>query len=603
MMLKNFKLRSSALLCSLMLAASLSAAPVEMLGIWESPTVAPDEGSYIFDAAPKGGTLRMGGMGTFDSFNPFSPRGVPAAVVPLTYETLGESIGDEDFIMRGKLAKTFDVADDRLSMIVTLHESAKFSDGKPVTAKDVVWSFEHLIKEASPTYRNYYREVTGAKALDEKRVQFTFADAKNRELPMIITQMPVLPSHWWEGKKLGDPQKSPMPGSGPYVYESWNMGSRVTLKRNPDWWGNALPQNKGRYNFDKIDVEYFRDFTVMRQAFFAGNIDFFSERTIKDWKMGYDVPPVNEGKIKRAEVPFDGVWGMSGVFMNTRHPVLADIRVRQALALMFNFERVNKTIFFDSYNRIEGFWSGSHTMAARDPMMEAEEKILASLPGIDPAKYQTLPKTMKHKATSTSRSAMRQAVKLLNEAGWTMQGDVMKNAKGEPLNLNMILQTPSMVRVFSGWAQDLKRIGVNLELQALDQTQYINRIRNFDYDLTLSVVRQSNNPGNEQRYFFGSQAADQANTRNYAGIKSPAVDLLIENIAAPESREHQVASVRVLDRILQNNYYVIPGWFSQTGRIAWWDARIVPPNGKIPEGRRIDIFSWHAAELDGKAAK
>lgn len=597
-MLKNFKLRSSALLCSLLMATAIDAAPVTMLGIWESPTVAPDAGSYIYEAAPKGGTLRMGGMGTFDSFNPFAPRGVPAAILPLTYETLGESIGEEDFIMRGKLAKTFDVADDRLSMVVTLHENAVFSDGKPVTAKDVVWSFEHLIKEASPTYRNYYHEVTGAKALDDKRVQFTFADAKNRELPMIITQMPVLPSHWWEGKKLGEPQKSPMPGSGPYVYESWNMGSRVTLKRNPAWWGAQLPQNKGRYNFEKIDVEYFRDFTVMRQAFFAGNIDFYSERTIKDWKMGYDVPPVNDGRIKRQEVPYDGVWGMSGVFMNTRNPVLADIRVREALSIMFNFERVNKTIFFSSYNRMGGFWSGSHILAAQEKMTPAEEKILASLPGIDPNDYRTLPTLVKHKATATSRSAMNRAIKLLNEAGWTLRDGVMRNAAGDALKLRMILQTPSMQRVFGGWAQDMKRIGVDIELQALDQTQYINRIRNFDYDLTLSVVRQSSNPGNEQRYFFGSQAADQPNTRNYAGIKSEAVDLLIENIASPESREMQIANVRVLDRILQNGYYVIPGWYSQTGRIAWWDGRIVPPNGKIPEGRRIDIFSWHAAELD-----
>ena len=595
-LIKTFKLSSCALLCSLMLSAGASAEPVSLLGLWESPTIAPDAGSYIYEPAPKGGTLRLGGMGAFDSFNPFSPRGVKASHLSLTYETLGESIGEEEFIVRAKLAESFDLSDDRLSMIVKLRNEASFSDGKPVTAADVVWSFEHLIKDASPVYRNHYHNVTGAEAIDATTVKFTFADAKNRSLPLIIAQMPVLPAHWWKDKNLGDPVKTPMPGSGPYVYESWDMGAKLTLKRNPDWWGAKLPEYQGRYNFDRIDVDYFREFTVMRQAFFSGNLDFFTEIGTKNWKMAYDVPPVREGLITREEVAFGGIWGMSGVFMNTRKPYLADIRVRQALSLMFNFERVNRTIFFDSYRRIEGFWTGSKTLSATDPISPEEEAILRSLPGINPDDFLTLPERPKHKATATSRSVINRAIQLLGEAGWTLKNGVMTNAEGEALQLNLIMPSPGMVRLFTGWAQDMKRIGVDIQIQALDQVQYINRVRSFDYDLTMSVLSQTNNPSNEQRHYFGSQAADEPNSRNYAGIKSEAVDALLKEIVSPESRASQIAHVKVLDRILQNGYYVIPSWYNQTSRVAWWKDNIVPPRGKIPQGERVDVFSWHKAD-------
>ncbi len=598
MLLKTFKLSSCALLCSLMLSAGVSAEPVSLLGLWESPTVATDAGSYIYEPAPKGGTLRLGDLGAFDSFNPFSPRGVKASHLSLTYETLGESIGEEEFVVRAKLAESFDLADDRLSMIVKLRNEARFSDGKPVTAADVVWSFEHLIKDASPVYRNHYHNVTGAEAIDATTVKFTFADAKNRSLPLIIAQLPVLPSHWWKDKNLGDPLKTPMPGSGPYVYDNWTMGAKLSLKRNPDWWGAKLPENQGRYNFDRIDVDYFREYTVMRQAFFSGNLDFFSEIGTKNWKMAYDVPPVRDGRIKREEVSYGGIWGMSGVFMNTRKPYLADIRVREALSLMFNFERVNRTIFFDSYRRIDSFWTGSKTLSASDPMTPEEETILRSLPGINPDDHLKLPQRPNHKATATSRAVINRAIGLLGEAGWTLKDGVMTNAKGDGLRLNLILPAQGMVRLFTGWAQDMARIGVEIQIQALDQVQFVNRLRAFDYDLTMSQLLQTTNPSNEQRHYFSSRSADEPNMRNYAGIKSQAVDALIEKIVSPDSRESQIAHVRVLDRLLQNGYYVIPTGYNQTNRVAWWQHIIVPPHGKIPQGERVDVFSWHTAESD-----
>ena len=590
--------RSLSLTLSAFLAlgcCDLLAAPQTTIGIWDTPE-AVVENAVKPDTSPEGGTLRLGALGAFDNFNPFSPRGVPAALSFLTYETLGESIGKDDFVMRGLLAESVDIADDRLSMVVKLREEASFSDGSPVRADDVLWTFNALMKDASPTYRNYYREITGAEVLDPLRIRFTFKNAENRELPLILLQLPVLSKQNAEKVNLGEPAREPLIASGPYVYADWTMGASLTLKKNPDWWGKSLAQNRGLYKFEQIRSDYFRDFTVMREAFFAGNLDFFNEKTVKDWKLAYDLPAVRSGEIKRAEIPNDDVWGMTGVFMNTRRPLLADRRVREAISLLFNFERVNKTIFFDSYHRITSFWTGSKRYAATDPMTDEEKTLLESLPGIEADNYLRLPSIPVHSANHTDRRIVRQAVRLLNKAGWTLQNGRMTNSSGETLQLTLILRTPSLQRAFSAWSSDLARIGVTLRLQPLDQTQYFNRLRNFDFDLALSTVRQSVNPGNEQRHFFSSRAADEANTRNYAGIKSPAVDRLIEMIASPESRAKQTTAVRVLDRLLRTDTYVVPGWYSTEGRIAWWSTKIAPPDGQLKDPDAVNVFTWHSLE-------
>lgn len=579
----------------LFLSGSLQAAPAEVIGMWDEP-VTLEKTTLGSDPAPKGGELRLGSVGNFDNFNPFAPRGICASFVGLTYETLGEAERTEDYIIRGFLAESFDIADDRLSMIVKLRPEARFSDGVEITSADVVWTFNALVKDANPVFRNNYRDIAGLEAVDTKTVRFTFKNGDNRELPLVAAMLPVLPSHWWQGKNIGEPQKTPMPSSGPYKIEAWNMGSTLTLKRNKDWWAQNLPQKEGRFNFDTIKVDFYRDQTVMREAFFAGNIDFFAEGTVKDWNLGYDIPAVREGKIQRADVQIPGVYGMQGLFMNTRRPVLADIRVRRALQMLFNFERINKTVFFNSFNRPVSFWTGSETMAARDPMTEAEKAILAKLPGINPSDYETLPKLQSHKTTADSRKAMRNALGLLKEAGWTLKDGVLKNAAGETMRLELILNSPSLTRNFSAYALDLARIGIKLDLVPLDQTQYYNRIRHFDYDLLLNFIRASSKPGNEQQSIWSSKSADQMGSRNYAGIQKPAVDMLLDAISKPRSREDLSNHVRVLDRILQNDVYVIPGWYSQTGHLAWWKDKVQPPGNRPPEAQRNNIFSWHSTQ-------
>ncbi len=583
----------------ILLAESAAAVPSDLIGMWDAPATL-DKTTLGSDPAPKGGTLHLGSLGNFDNFNPFAPRGICPSFISLTYETLGETERTEEYMVRGLLAQSFDLSPDRLTMVVKLRPEAKFGDGQKVEAEDVVWTFYALIEDASPMYKNAYRDIDKVEALDINTVKFTFKTAANRELPLVAAQLPVLPSHWWKTRNIGEPQNEPMPSSGPFRIESWNMGASLKLARNKDWWAQNLPMNEGRYNFDMIDIDFYRDPTVMREAFFAGNIDFYAEGTIKDWKMGYDIPPVKDGRIVRAEVHIPGVFGIAGIFMNTRRPILSDIRVRKALSMIFNFERVNKTMFFNSFERPTSFWTGSVVLRARDPMTTEERNILEKLPGINAKDYEALPVYPTYTSTSLIRKAMREALKLLEAAGWTLQDGVLKNGIGQPLELNLILSSPTMTRIFSAYAADLARIGIKLNIVPLDQTQYYNRIRHFDYDLAHCFVRQSEKPGSEQRNIWGSKAADQMSSRNFSGIKSEAIDRLIERIATAQNAKDLINSVRVLDRILQKNCYVIPGWYSQTGHIAWWKDRIEPPGGRPPEARRNNIFSWHIANQNLK---
>ena len=568
------------------------ASPVNILGIWPDDRLTPED--WFDPASARGGQLRMGAVGTFDSFNAFAARGMSAGLLGLTYDSLGESPAGDDLLMRGFIAETFDVSDDRMSMTVVLREQAQFSDGYGVTAQDVVWSFKALMKDASPTYRSYYRDVVSVRALDNRTAKFDFKTADNRELPLIIAQMPVLPEHWWRGRNLGEPQKDPMPGTGPYVPVQYRMGQQLVLQRVKNWWGDRFEFCRGRWNFDTVRLEYYRDFTVMREAFFAGELDFYAERTIKDWKLGYDVPAVRDGRIQRAEIQTHSAFGMSGIFMNTRKPILADRRVREALTMLFDFEWVNHSIFFDAYDRCESFFTGTR-FAASDPMTAQERVLLHSLPGLSRSDLQRM-ETLPVIAKALPRTKLRSALALMQDAGWQLRDGKLLNASGQALKLTLILSSPSMSRIFSRWSQDLSRLGITLELAIVDQTQYINRVRAGEYDLLLATIRQSANPGNEQQYFWGTKAAEEHGSRNYAGIRSSAVDALCTLISRPKSKTELNVAVRVLDRVLRCERYAIPGWYSQTARIAWWKDRIEPPYGKLPESRMIQVYAWHAGK-------
>lgn len=577
-----------------------AASPEPCVGIWhgcmEKEALAPASNADV--AAPRGGMLTMGAVGAFDSFNSFAPRGIAAALSGYVYETLGSALDGDSTRMRGLLAESFDLAQDRSSMIVTLRKEARFADGHPVTSEDVVYTFEALMKEASPTYASYYRDVKKVEALDERRVVFTFAGTENRELPLIVAQLPVLPAHWWRGRSLGEPQKEPMPGSGPYRPDTWQMGREVVYRKNDDWWGRNLPANAGRYNFETIRVEYYRDFTVMREAFFAGRLDYYPERTIKDWHLAYDVPAVRDGKIERREFAFERVFGMSGLFFNTRRAHLADRRVREALALLFDFEKLNRGLFYNAYRRSDSFFSGS-PLRAVDPMTPEESALLASLPGMTPERLARLSGPLASASAAEglpSRERLRRALSLFKEAGWTLRNGKLVNAQGTPLTLDLPLSQASSQRLYAGWRSDLARAGIELRIRLLDQTQYVSTVRQRDYDLVFSTVRQSENPGNEQAYFWGSAAADQTGSRNHAGIRDAAVDALNERIARPASEDDLRTSVRVLDRVLLDGWYVVPGWYGDASRVAWWRERITPPSVPFDPKRGTDLTTWHRAK-------
>lgn len=582
-----------------LMSANLHAAPSSYVATWAdtpAPTAADLTGGYDFVPRP-GGRLRLGVNGNFDNFNPFATRGLVAAWTPLTFETLGQNVGSDDtYVLSGLLAQSFDVASDHRSMVVTLRPEARFSNGASVTADDVAFTFEALVRDAAPTYRQYYREIEKVEVLGPRTVRFVFKTDRNRELPLIVAQLPVLSRADWAGRSIADPQQKPIVGSGPYQFESWKWGSYVKLKRNPNYWGWQLPINRGRYNFDEVTLTYYRDLGVMRQAFFAGQLDYFVERSIKDWELAYDVPAVQRGRIERAVFPSHQTFGMSGVFMNLRRAPLNDIRVRQALALVFDFERLNASQFYGSYERSLSFWSGSTRLAASDPLSADDHAALKTLVG-DTTRFDALPRY----EGLTTRDRLRQAQTLLAQAGYRLTNGVMQNAQGQALRFNLILNSPTTVRTFSQWAQDLKRMGVTLNLVVLDATQYVQRIRHFDYDLAYLTVRQSSQPGNEQASFFGSQAASLNGSRNYAGLQNEWVDTLVARIANPQNQATLTQNVRLLDRILRVETIVVPGWFSSSSRIAWARYQIAPPAENLLRQKKLDFDRWYCVPCQGAA--
>lgn len=590
-----FLKRSLFALAALCTMSATVAAPVEVLSIWDDApsAVLARQLPYANPNAPKVGTLKLSAQGTYDNYNPFANRGVSAAKVGLTIESLGESVGTETFAMRGLLAKAFELADDRSYLDVWLRKEARFADGHPVTADDVIYSFNALVKEATPLYRSYYAQVKSVERKGDHYVRFHFHPSQNRELPLIVTQMHVLPAHWMKGKNLGDPLQYPMPGSGPYQYAGGNVGSQVILKRNPNYWGKDLDFNRGRYNFETIQVDYFRDSAVAREAFFAGEVDFHAEYTIKDWMLAYDVPAVKDGRITRSEIDDQAIFGLSGIFLNTRRADLQDIRVREALSLLFDFEWVNRSLFYDAYTRCESYFSGSHRLTAQDVITPLEKSILQKHFGTDSIALPSMPVS---DASGYIRDRLHRAVKLLEEAGYTLKKGVMYKPDGRVFRLNMILSSASLQRIFGAWQRNLARIGIDLKIDFLEQTQYINRLRHFDFDVVYSTIAQSSNPGNEQRDFWGTRARDIVGSRNWAGIADARIDALIEELIAADTAEKHQAYVRVLDRVLRSGHYVIAGWYSQKTRVAHWTDRIVmPPSWKVPE-RGIDMSVWYKKE-------
>ena len=527
---------------------------------------------YVNPDAPKGGTLRLAERGTFDSFNRFIPKGTPGR--GSANESVMDGSGDEPFTMYGLIAESVEWPEDRSWVTFTLRPEARWHDGEPITVEDVIWSFETLKTKGHPFYRFYYGSVEKAEKVGDRKVKFSFSESGNRELPLIVGQLEVLPKHYWEaeGRDFESTTLEPPLGSGPYRVVDFEAGRHIVLERVKDYWGKDLAINRGQDNFDRIRYDYYRDGTAIRLALKSGDIDYREENQAKAWALEYDVPVVRDGWLNKVEVPHKRPTGMAAFVMNIRRPVFQDPLVRRALAFAFDFEWTNRNIFFGQYSRTESFFSNSDLAATGLP--EGEElEILERYRGRIPDEAFT----SAYKAPSTDgsgwpRENLNRAFELLAEAGWLVEDLKLVNAETkQQLTFEILYASPDLERIVLPFIRNLKRLGIDVRPRLVDPSQYINRLRSFDFDIILSGWGESESPGNEQRDFWSSSAADSPASRNRIGIKDPVIDELIELLIVAPTRESLVARTRALDRVLLWNHFVIPNWHLQKQRILYWD--------------------------------
>jgi microcin C transport system substrate-binding protein len=532
---------------------------------------------YVNPQAPKGGDVKLAAIGTFDTLNPFILKGVAAAGLGNVFDTLTVAAQDEAFASYGLVAERIEVPADRAWVSFTLRPEARFHDGSPMTADDVVWTFEALKTKGHPFYRSYYKQVVRAERLGERAVRFHFGSGDNRELPLIVGQLPVLSRAYWSAREFEKTTIEPPLGSGPYRVESVEAGRSITYRRVPDYWAAKLPVNVGRDNFDTIRYDYYRDTTVALEAFKGGAYDFRAENIAKNWATAYGIPAVAQGLIRKEEIPNQVPTGMQAFVYNTRRPLFRDPRVRRALAHAFDFEWTNKTLFYGAYTRTRSFFSNSELASSGLPGPE-ELKLLEPLRGQIPAEVFT--QAYEPPATDGSgniREGAREALRLLGEAGWTVKGQRLANARGEPFGFEILLSDATWERIALPFVKNLERLGITARVRTVDSAQYQNRLDGFDFDMTVFVWAQSLSPGNEQLDFWSTAAAKVNGTRNLAGISDPAVDRLVDLVIAAPDRGALVARTRALDRVLLWGHYVIPHWHIQAYRVVYWDKFARPP--------------------------
>lgn len=561
---------------------------------------------YVNPKAPKGGVIKNYSLGTFDSLNPFVIKGNPADGLDLVYDTLLAQSLDEDYAEYALIADDIKVAKDNSYVIFHIDKRAKFSDGVSVSAEDVKFSFDILREKGSPVFSQYYSDVKDAQVLDKQNIKFTFKTTKNRELPLILGQLQILPKHYYEKNPFGkNPLLIPL-GSGPYKVKSYKVGKEIIYERDKNYWAKDLPTRIGQFNFDTSIYQYYKDDTVALRAFLSGEYDWRVETSAKVWARGYVGKAISSGDIKKISIPHYLPSGMQGFFFNTRRSIFSDIRVREALFYAFDFEWSNKNLFFSQYKRTKSYFNNSIFASCGIPKGE-ELKILQpykrqlekSAPDIFNTPY-VIPRTDgKIAVGENKRENLKYAQKLLQEAGWVVKNNQLINIKsGKPFVFTLLLDNAAFERLALSYAQDLKILGITMKIQRVDLSQYINRLRDFDYDMIVAVIGQSLFPGNEQRYFWGSQSAMMKGSRNYAGIKDPVVDNLIDELIKAKNRHDQIAITKALDRVLLWGFYVIPHYYLPNFRIAYWKKIAMP--SVSPKYGFSQYLWWDKDLIEGK---
>jgi microcin C transport system substrate-binding protein len=564
--------------------------------------------AYADPDAPKGGNFSLigwGGVTTFNSLNNYILKGDAAQGLELLFDSLMVPAADEPDAVYGLVAESGEIADDGKSVTFYLRPEARFSDGTPLTAEDVVFTLDALKTKGHPIFRQTLQDVVGAEALDPRTVRYSFQGELVRDLPLTVAALPIFSKAYYSNRPFEETTLEPPLGSGPFLVDRIAQGRNIVYRRNPEYWAKDLPVNRGRWNFDKIRYEYFRDRTAGMEAFKAGTYDFREEFTSKVWATEYDFPAIRAGRVKKEVLPDETPSGTQGFFLNTRRDYLKDPLVRKALDLAFDFEWTNRNVFYGLYERTQSFFENSPMKAEGEPS-EAERALLnglsvpVSAEALGPA---YLP--AKSDGSGQDRNLLMQAGKLLDEVGYTVKKGVRVGPDGEPLKLEILTFEPTFERLTAPYVKNLKLLGIDARIRMVDPAQYQQRLKNFDFDITTQRYVMRNTPGVELRSYFGSQAAKMDGSLNLAGIDDPAVDELIERILAAKSREELETAARALDRVLRAGHYWVPHWYKASHTVAYWD-KFSRPETKPRFDRGILDTWWYdepkAAKLAAAAA-
>jgi microcin C transport system substrate-binding protein len=538
---------------------------------------------WVNPEAPKGGTLRMMAFGTFDTLNPYTFKGsspvstgnflqygVNELNEPLMVGTgQYDPSGDEPTSSYGLVAQSVEYSEDRSWVVFNIRPQARFHDGKPMTAYDVAFSYRTLLKDGHPQYRTALQEVQRVDILDRHRIRFVFKRSGNPLLILRLGELPVLPQHYWKDRDFKATTFEPPLGSGPYRITRVRPGRQLLFERVKDYWGKDLPVNRGKYNFDRVEVDFYRDSNVAFEAFKAGEFDIYIEHQAKNWANGYSFPAVANGQVIKAQIPHRIPTQTQGLFMNTRRAAFSDIRVREALGLLFNFEWTNRTLFSDAYARSLSYYPNSEFSATGVPTGR-EWLLLAPYREQLPPSLFTQPYTpSKTDGGGIPRETLRKALGLLDAAGWTLSSQGLLDAKRQPLRFEILLVNPNLERIFQPYIEDLRRVGIQAGLRTVDRAQYKQRLDRFDFDMVLMTLPQTLSPGLEQWQYFHSSQASISGSKNYAGIANPVVDGLLNTLLAAQTRDEQIAATRALDRVLLSQHYSIPNWYLNNHRLAY----------------------------------